>query len=195
VDRGILGEWQVAFATSPFLIGTRRRATPPRTATHTAQHPATFVFGIAGGTTLALRRIPDFPDDILERCVARGFFGGADLGILFGLVVAGVIGVLGRRSQRFQVPAVTAGAVIGLLTGGVVAALLLMELSTIKTHWRESVPYSDSVINTVAVYALMIVVGALTGAVFGYALAGVIRYRQWFPRNIFVVVPLIAASG
>lgn len=153
------------------------------------------IFGIASGTTRALRRIPDFPDDILERCFARGFFGGAELGILFGLVVAGVISVLGRRSQRFQVPAVTTGAVIGLLTGIVVAALLLMELSTLKTHWRESVPYSDSAINTVAVYSLMSVVGSLTGAVFGYALAGVIRYRQRFPRNIYVGVPLIAVSG
>jgi hypothetical protein len=51
------------------------------------------------------------------------------------------------------------------------------------------------VINTVAVYSLMSVVGALTGAIFGYALAGVIQYRQRFPRNIFVGVPLIAASG
>jgi MFS family permease len=153
------------------------------------------VFGIASGTTLAIRRIPDFPDDILERCLARGFFGGAGLGILFGLVVGGLIGVLGRRSQRFQVPGATAGAVIGMLTGVVVAALLLMELRTLKTSWRERAPYSDSATTTVAVYSLMSVVGALTGAVFGYALASVIRHRQTFPRNVYVGIPLVAASG
>jgi hypothetical protein len=152
------------------------------------------VFGIASGVTLAVRRIPDFPDNIIDRCFVRGFFGGAESGMLFGLVVAGVIGVLGRQSQRFQVSAVTSGAVIGLFSGSAVAALLLMELSTLKTYWRERVPYSDSVFNTVAVYALMSVVGALTGAVFGYTFAKVIRYRQTSLMT-YAGIPLIAASG
>ena len=117
------------------------------------------------------------------------------MGVLFGLVVGGLIGVLGRRSQLFHVPGVTAGAVIGMLTGVVVAALLLMELSKLKTYWHERAPYSDSATTTVAVYSLMSMVGTLAGAVFGYALASVIRHRQTFPRNIYVGLPLIAASG
>jgi hypothetical protein len=153
------------------------------------------VFGIACGCTLAVRRITDFPDDIMRRCFLRGFFGGAELGILLGLVVAGIISGLERWSRRFKASAMAAGGVIGLLIGGAVAALLLMDLSTLKTYWDETVPYTDSVINTVTVYTLMMMVGAFNGAVFGYSLAHVIRYRQTFPRNIYVGIPLIAATG
>ena len=45
------------------------------------------VFGVASGATLAVRRIPDFPDDILERCFARGIFGGVRTALNAGLLL------------------------------------------------------------------------------------------------------------
>ncbi len=153
------------------------------------------VFGVAMGTTLAIPRMSYFPDDILMRCFARGIFGGAALGVLCGVVVGGIIAGFGRQSLRFERPGATAGSILGLLIGTGVAALLLMELRSLETSWRERVPYSASAATTLAAYVLMSATGALTGALFGYLIGGVIRQRKMFLRHAPVGVLLIAAGG
>jgi hypothetical protein len=153
------------------------------------------IFGVAMGAILAIPRTSYFPDDVLMRCFARGIFGGAELGIVFGLIVGGLIGGFGRRSLRFEASGATGGGIIGLLTGGVVAALLLMELRTFETSWRERTPYTESATTTGAVYALLSAAGATSGALFGYLVGGVIRRRKAFLRNVPVGILLLVAGG
>jgi hypothetical protein len=153
------------------------------------------VFGIAMGTTLALPRMSYFPNDVIMRCFARGIFGGAELGLLFGVVVGGLIAGFARRSLRFQRSGATAGSILGLLIGAVVAALVLMELRSLETSWRERAPYSDSATTTVAAYSLLSASGALTGALFGYVIGTVIRHRTVFLRNALAGISLVAAGG
>jgi hypothetical protein len=153
------------------------------------------IFGMAMGTALAIPRTSYYPEDVLMRCFARGIFGGAELGVLFGLVLGGLVAGFGRKSLRLQTSGATGGAVIGLLVGAAVAALLLMEASSLETSWREHAPYSDSAATTVAAYSLLSAAGSLSGAVFGYLIGGVVRHRMVFRSNAPVGVLLIAAGG
>ena len=153
------------------------------------------VFGTAMGTTLAVPRASYYSDDMMMRCFARGIFGGAEIGVVLGLAVGGLIAGFGRGTLRFQATGAFGGSIIGLLVGAVVAALLLMELRSLETSWRERAPYAESVTTTSAAYTLLSVVGALTGALFGYLIGGAIRHRQVFLRNALVGVLLIAAGG
>ena len=100
------------------------------------------VFGISMGTTLAVPRASYFSgDDIIMRCFARGIFGGAELGVVFGLAVGGLIAGFRRRSLRFQ-------------ASGTIGGLHLMELRSLETSWRERAPYVESMTTTIFAYTL-----------------------------------------